>query len=654
MLEQVLADNISKALHLMDLGRPKDAEQILLGLLKLAPTHRDVLFILGLSSVALNDPQRACHYFQLLLRSYPYDIPALVNQGIVLRGQGRFEDALAAFDKALEINPRVLEAHYNRANMLADLGLLNLAVQGYQDALRLDPLYREAISNLALTFAKLKRFEEAISLFGQHILHDKEGFELWNDLGICYAETRQFDKAYDAFDKAMKQQTSKVIVYNSMGNAYLLQRRFEEAIKCFKRVISQVVLQNDEAKKVSAAAWMNMGTCFVELRDFRQAIESYNNSLKINPGSAETYCSLGAAYNELKQFDKSLEVYELGLNVLPKNPQLLWSRSMLYLALGRFVEGWRDYECRQFGKNPPTSFEQPLWLGDADLSGKSILLHSEQGYGDTIQFCRYAPLVAKVARKVFLRVQKPLATLCKSLEGVDIVLSTDDELPDFDVHCPLMSLPLALGTTPETIPAAVPYLKAGPEAVAQWRKRINQSGGINEYEKLRVGLVWGGGYHSHQSEVLSLNARRNIPLSKMAILNLSGIDFYSLQKGEESEQEFQKLKASGWAGPQLIDHTQLLKTYEDTAALIESLDLIISVCTSVSHLAGSMAKPVWLLNRFDSDWRWFINRTDSPWYPTMRIFNQPAIDDWDSVMDDVRIALIQLVQNRQFVSKQAI
>ena len=277
-----------------------------------------------------------------------------------------------------------------------------------------------------------------------------------------------------------------------------------------------------------------------------------------------------------------------------------------------------------------------MWLGDGTLAGKTILLHCEQGLGDSLQFCRYTTLVARLGARVVLEVPPALRNLFAALDGVAELVVLGDPLPHFDCHCPLMSLPLAFGTTLTTIPADAPYLRADAAKVLRWRQRLG------ERRRPRVGLVWSGGFRPDQPELWAVNSRRNVPLSMLASLAGLALDFYSLQKGQPAEAELARLTASGWDGPHIADVSAELGDFSDTAALIEALDLVVSVDTSTAHLTGALGKPVWILNRFDTCWRWLLDRTDSPWYPTARLYRQPTAGDWGAVLAQVRADLAAL------------
>ena len=276
-----------------------------------------------------------------------------------------------------------------------------------------------------------------------------------------------------------------------------------------------------------------------------------------------------------------------------------------------------------------------MWLGETSIAGKTILLHTEQGFGDVFQFCRYATLAADAGARVIFEVEPDLLALMATLPGVARVVSDREALPDHDVRCPVISLPLAFGTTLETIPANVPYLRADPARVSDWRARLSDVRGR------RVGLVWHSGSRIGDAELVALEFRKSVPFDLLAPLAaITGCEFVSIQVGPASVQA-----ASPPAGMILHDVSDALNDFGDTAALMENLDLVISVCTSTAHLAGALGRPIWLLNRFDTDWRWFLDRTDSPWYPTMRIFRQPEPNDWTSVMDAVADALREFVRD---------
>jgi len=311
--------------------------------------------------------------------------------------------------------------------------------------------------------------------------------------------------------------------------------------------------------------------------------------------------------------------------------------AMCRLTRGDYAQGWAEYEwrwqTRQF-EEAGRDLGAPLWLGREDLRGRTILLHGEQGLGDVLQFCRYVPQVAALGATVVLEVYAGLDRLLGRLEGVGLVVVRGRPPPPTDFQTPLMSLPLALGAGPDG--ERGPYLSADPEQAAVWAGRMAGP------RALRVGLCWAGGTRPDQPIADAIDKRRSLSLESFALLaDVPGVQIYSLQKGPPAAQLAQAL-ARGWAGPSIIDWTDELKDFADTAALVANLDLVIACDTSTAHLAGALGKPLWVLNRFDSCWRWLTERADSPWYPSARLFRQTEPGDWDSVVQEIRRELLSL------------
>jgi hypothetical protein len=336
--------------------------------------------------------------------------------------------------------------------------------------------------------------------------------------------------------------------------------------------------------------------------------------------------------------DLAAAAYRDAIRLDPETSEAPNNLAMALLLQGDYAEGWRAHEKRwlsrplRLGVRP---FTQPLWNGE--LGPKRLLIHAEQGLGDTLQFCRYLPLIDP-SHKIVFEVQPPLVQLMRQLPGVEAVVTRDGPLPDFDAHCPIMSLPFVFKTTLDNIPNQTPYLRADPAKVSGWATRMAPAKG------LRVGLVWAGGARPNQPDLEPVNRRRSMALATFAPLaQTHGVSFVSLQKGPPAAEAH-----TPPPGMALFDFTDDLHDFTDTAALVETLDLVISVDTAVAHLAAAMGKPVWLLNRHDTCWRWLLNRDDSPWYPTLRLFRQPAPGDWDAVVMDIALALkhaVSLLEN---------
>jgi len=378
----------------------------------------------------------------------------------------------------------------------------------------------------------------------------------------------------------------------------------------------------------------NLGIALRDLGRAAEAETSFRESLRLQPNVPVAHNSLGVALKDLGRPAEAEASFREALRLQPNYAEAHNNIAHALLLAGRFEEGWQEYEWRWKTisvSSDVRDFSAPLWRGEA-IGDRTILLHAEQGLGDTLQFCRYAPLMVCGGR-IILEVQPSLVRLLSRLPGVMQTVARGDRLPPFDLHCPLLSLPLAFSTTLDTIPATTPYLSADPALAAKWQERLVGLGG------LRIGLVWAGEQGVNFAAKAADDRRRSIALKALAPLGkVAGVSFVSLQKGGPAAEA-----ADPPHGMMLHDSTADLHDFEDTAALIVNLDLVVSVDTSVAHLAGALGKPVWLLNRFDTDWRWLLNRDDSPWYPTLRQFRQPSPGDWNSAVCAARDGLQRLL-----------
>jgi TPR repeat/Tetratricopeptide repeat len=385
------------------------------------------------------------------------------------------------------------------------------------------------------------------------------------------------------------------------------------------------VRQIDLSLKVNsknAHAFNNRGLALQELKRLDEALASYDKALALKPDYADAFNNRGLALQELRRFDEALLSFERALTVQPDYADVHWNEAILRLVTGDFGRGWAKYEWRWKSESLGVSkrnFSQPLWLGAEAIDGKTILLHSEQGLGDTIQFCRYVPLVAARGARVILEVQRPLHEIMTNLAGATQVISKGDTLPDFDFQCPLPSLPLAFGTRLETIPSATSYLRASDQTLKNWQARLGPKA------RPRIGLAWSGSPANKNDQNRSISLRSLLPL-----LDIDAT-FVSLQKDVRSG-DAAVLKERN----DVLHFEDAVKDFSNTAALILQLDLVISVDTSIAHLAGALGEPVWILLSYNPDWRWLLDRDDSPWYPSARLFRQQQIGNWAGVIDQVK------------------
>jgi hypothetical protein len=376
----------------------------------------------------------------------------------------------------------------------------------------------------------------------------------------------------------------------------------------------------------------NRGVCYFSLDLFEEAIQSYKLATTFDPRYLEAHNNLGNALVKLFQHEVALKSYDQALALDPSYVEAYWNKALALLQLGRFSEGWVLHESRWAKPSfQPIvrNFPQPIWDGSFSIAGKTLLLHAEQGLGDTLQFIRYVAQVQTLGARIVLEVQAPLVPLLDGLLAVDALVKQGDPLPSFDCHCPLMSLPLAFHTTLTTVPSAVPYIEPSSEKERFWAEKLGPT------SQLRVGLVWSGDPR-HQ-----IDKHRSIALAELMAALPSSFEYVSLQS-EIRDSDRQALENSD----SLVHFGSELKDFSDTAALCAQMDVVVCVDTSVAHLSGALGKPTFLLLPYNPDWRWLLERTDSPWYPTMKLFRQAQLGSWQSVLENVSVDLLGLEKRR--------
>ena len=384
------------------------------------------------------------------------------------------------------------------------------------------------------------------------------------------------------------------------------------------------------------AALYNMAVELQRLARLDEALSCYDHALKLDPKDINSLLNRGNTLKDLKRYQEAIASFERALALQPNISSAHWNKSITHILLGEYEQGWKEYEwgwqCGERGN--PRQYTQPTWLGDSPISGKTLLIHAEQGFGDLIQFSRYVPLLESLGAKVILEVSASLVDLMSTLSPNVKVIKQGDPLPHFDLVCPVMSLPLALKTTLETIPANIPYLSVSASKKNSWQQKLGSK------TKPRLGIVWSGSMTNKIDN--NRCARRNIPLDQMLPLFKLPFEFHLLQK--EFRPEDQSVLATL---NHLYLHQDDLMDFSDTAALIEEMDLVISVCTSVAHLSGALGQSTWVLLPYSADYRWLVDRDDSPWYPTVELFRSQKIGDWSEVMSNV-IAKLKVQFSSEF------
>jgi tetratricopeptide (TPR) repeat protein len=429
--------------------------------------------------------------------------------------------------------------------------------------------------------------------------------------------------AVKAYERALALDPSRYDIHNGLGLALTQLERYEAALNVLQQGL---VIRPDSAK-----LYASLGYVLDCKGDLASAAEAYRRAIKLDATLVSLHCQLALVYFGLGQLAEAVESFERARTLDATSADATFYLSTIHLLEGRFDIGWSEYESRwqtAAGRRTRRTFSQPLWKGEP-LNGERILIYAEQGLGDTLHFARYVPLVAARGGQVILEVQPRLARLLSPTEGARQVVGTGEALPGFTWQCPLLSLPLAFATELSTIPARIPYVHAQPAHVEKWRQRLQADG-------LRIGISFAG------SPNQGLDRWRSIPLTQLTpLLDVEGATFYSLQMGAPAAQIEQ-------LGPlaRLVDLQHQQEDFSDTAAIIANLDLVISVDTSVAHLAGAMGKPVWVLLHNAPDWRWMLQRDDSPWYPTARLFRQSSHGSWADVVANVARELRQLLAGR--------
>jgi tetratricopeptide (TPR) repeat protein len=615
-----LPQALNRAVAAYRAGQLAQAEDICGQIISVDRNFFDALYVLAVVQAGLGKNVEALANYDRALALQPRHAEALSNRGNTLKALKRFDEALDGFDKALAIQPDYPAALSNRGAVLFDMARYEEALATYDRSLALRPDQVIAFYNRGGTLHKLGRFEEAIASYDRAIALSPGLVEAHANRGNTLNALHRYDEALTSFDRALALRPDLIEALTNRGNALNGLKRYDDALASYDRVIA--------IQPAHASAHYNRGTTLHEMKRYDEAIAAYDRAIALQPHYPEAFSNRGATLWELKRHDAALASYDHAIAIQPDFPEAHWNAASLRLLTGDFERGWAEYEWRwKYNTMALASrnFTQPIWRGEA-LEGKTILLHSEQGLGDAIQFCRYVPLVAVRGARVILEVDKRLRDLMSSLDRTAQVLSAGEALPQFDVHCPLLSLPRAFHTLLETIPSRTPYLRASPERLAKWSARLGPKRG------LRVGLIWSGNPAHHRDQVRSIEFSALVPLLD------AEATFFSLQK------DVRPADAAALASRKdVIQIADELADFSDTAAAMAQLDLIISVDTSTVHLAGALGRPVWILLPFLPDWRWLLDRDTSPWYPTARLFRQDETRRWDSVIPRVRAALLELI-----------
>ena len=555
--------------------------------------------------------------YRHVLETHPDSFDCQHLLGVITYQRGDYAAAIAQIDLALTINADVADAHLNRGNALKKLKRFDEALESYDRAAALKPGDPGILNSRGSVLRELMRFSDALVDFDAAIALKPDFSEAFNNRANTYKDLELLDAALADYGRAIALNRNNADALTNRGNLHKKLERHDEALADYEEAVAR------DPRNAEAA--YNRGTALLDLERFEAALAELNRAITLRPDYVGALLNRGLTLMSLRRIDEALPDFERVVALAPEHYDGAWSRGLCNLLLGRYHEGWVDYE-RRIETDPLLSPWQqcgrPQWSGRESLVGKTLLLYSEQGFGDTIMAARYVkPALARGAR-VVVAVPAVLAPLAREIDGITVT-TPSNAIPSFDLHCPLMSLPRAFGTTVETIPAEVPYLQAPAAHLEKWRVRLPQTGG------LRVGINWAGNSDFKWDKDRSIGLAPMLPL-----LAARNAQFFSLQK-DLRDGDAELLRDH----PHVIQLGHDIETFADSAAIMSHLDLVISSDTAVVHLAGALGKPMWILLHVISDWRWLLDRTDSPWYPTARLFRQRKIGDWSGVIDEVRAAL---------------
>ena len=613
-----------EGLALQHRGQLEQARNTYRQVLKLQPNHFEALHLLGVIAAQSKDYAQAVDFISKSIAINPNNATAHANLGNVCKDLAQYQAAIESYDRAITIKPDYANAYFNRGLAYYFLKQYQAAIMSYSKVTALKPDHVDAYSSCGLALHFLQHYHAAIASYDKAILLKPDHAEVHFNRGAALYALRQHQASIASYDKAIALNPEHATAYCNRGNAFKELKQHQAAIDCYDRAIT--------IKPDYAEAYCNRGVASHGLKQYQAAIDYYDKAITINPNYADAYSNRGIALAELRQYQAAIDSYDRAIAIKPDYAEAHLNQSLCLLQKGDFEQGWAKFEWRWQTTSIDSfrnkrHYAQPLWLGAEPLQGKTILLYSEQGLGDTIQFCRYATLVSQLGARVILEVQCPLRDLLTKLEGVAEVFITGDRLPTFDYHCPLLSLPLAFNTAFETIPASASYLASDPGKVEHWKARLGNK------TRPRVGLVWSG--NAEQKN----DVNRSISLAELASKLPHGFEYVSLQK-ELRDADSPTLKEF----PEILHFGEELQDFTDTAALCELVDIVFSVCTSVAHLAGALGKPVWIALTFNADWRWLLDRSDTPWYPSARLYRQEAAGDWDAVFQrishDLKVSLL--------------
>ena len=566
--------------------------------LEIDPSQPTALYHRGLLEIKSNDQEAALVSLSTSLELQPQSAHAWFSKGMVLLQQKQYASALTAFDNAIELGITTSDAFQQRALCHQELDQLDSAINDLEAALKIDPHHAVSLMTLGVISQKLGRFEAAINFYTQSIESDPQRVEAYSNLGAVLFESKRFEDA---------------------------RVTLEAAIELNPKLIN---------------AWNNLGATLMELYRFKESLDAFEQVLRLEPQHVDALCHKGLVLHNLDRIDEALTCYDKALAIDPDSTLAQWNKAIGLLLKGDFHKGWQQYEARWSHKKTQLQlreYPQPRWTADSSLENKHVFVYQEQGLGDTLMFARFIPKLVELGAHVTFEVQPSLFHLLTRCLPQAQIISMGQPVPDFDLHTPLLSVPALLHLQEEEFSNSDQYLCASSAKLEEWERRLGTR------SQPRIGLVWSGNA-AHQND-------RNRSMSLDVLLGAlpKGFDYISLQNQVRPEDSA-LLENAG----QIRSFTDSIQDFEDTAALCQCMDLVISVDTSVAHLSAALGKVTWVMIPYSPDWRWMKNRQDTPWYSCMQLYRQTTPGCWEHPLTSVANALTNLLQppSSQQVAKQ--
>ncbi len=566
-----------------------------------------------------------------------------------------------------------LAEHYEKLNQ-------NLvAIQSYQKLIELDRDKHIAYNRIGLIFMSINENSQALMNFQRSLNSNPKYLQAQINLGVALQNQEAYQEAIRSFEVVIEQDPSQINAYYNLGIACFSCKSFDLSIRALRIALHLNPSLLD--------AHYNLGVVYSEIKQYRTALDCYKSVIKLNPNYLLAHYNSGVCYFELLEYSQAVESYKKAMLIDPQHIRSHWNIAHCHLILGELKTGFLEYEWRWKhnelqNQQTQRKFDKPLWLGDLPLEGKCILLHAEQGLGDTLQFVRFANALIQGNNALIIEVQPALKSLIEMSFKVNNegnksnlpirVISRGEKLPPYDLHCPLMSLPLAMGISKlsDLSEHSAPYLSVDSELKLYWAKKLDdlirdrnlhnapgnainfndanlKSNDLRFPRRPRIGLIWSSGYRDDQQDTWEINKQRNLNLYELEPLLKLPLDWVSLQIGKIPNQELRDLNQIGWRGSSLLDLSGEIRNFADTAAIAQNLDLIISVDTSTAHLCGALGLRTWILLKANSCWRWFLMTEESPWYPNAQLFRQTHRADWSGVLQQLELQLNKFIETRK-------